>query len=215
MAPTSPWNDARRHASVNNRSIPDQIEYWSRIGKLAEENPDLPYEFIKGILLGLQEIKDGDVREDKTPWRSLRPRNSYVNSSKDPESITSYILQTSAVDSNVPFTFGNETRTWMRRRCASSAPIAREFNPSCQRCLRISCERTTPFTEGVAVLMSRRSAMMRASTRSARDGRTRRIPSPALRPGRRPAPRRRSPESPRCLSSSFADSKAVRERPGG
>jgi len=107
VAPTSPWNDARRHASVNNRSIPDQIEYWSRIGKLAEENPDLPYEFIKGILLGLQEIKDGDVREDKTPWQSLRPRNSYVNSSKDPESITSYILQTSAVNSNFPFTLGS------------------------------------------------------------------------------------------------------------
>ena len=58
--------------------------------------------------------------ELNNPWRSLRPQNSYVNSSKDPESMTSYILQTSAVNSNVPFTLDNETRTWMRRRCASS-----------------------------------------------------------------------------------------------
>ena len=56
-------NDARRYAGVNSRSVPKQIEYWSRIGKLAEENPDLPYDFIKGILLGLQEVKDGDVSE--------------------------------------------------------------------------------------------------------------------------------------------------------
>lgn len=55
--------DARRHAGVNSRSVPKQIEYWSRIGKIVEENPDLPYAFIKGILLGLQEAKDGDVSD--------------------------------------------------------------------------------------------------------------------------------------------------------
>jgi len=56
-------NDARRYAGVNSRSVPKQIEYWARIGKIADENPDLPYDFIKGILLGLQEVKDGDVSE--------------------------------------------------------------------------------------------------------------------------------------------------------
>ncbi len=57
------WNDARRHASANSRSIADQIEYWSRIGKLAEENPDMPYEFIKGIFLSKQEAGDSDLTD--------------------------------------------------------------------------------------------------------------------------------------------------------
>lgn len=45
------------------RSPPKQIEYWARIGKIADENPDLPLGFVKGILVGLEEIKAGDVSE--------------------------------------------------------------------------------------------------------------------------------------------------------
>ena len=55
--------DARRHASLSSRSVPKQIEYWSRIGKIAEENPDLPYGFIKEILLSKQEADDGKLTE--------------------------------------------------------------------------------------------------------------------------------------------------------
>ena len=51
-------SEARRHANTFSRSLPKQIEYWSRIGKIAEENPDLPYSFIKDILLSKQEMKD-------------------------------------------------------------------------------------------------------------------------------------------------------------
>lgn len=51
-------NEARRYGEVYSRSVPKQIEYWSRIGKIAEENPDLPYGFIKDILLALQDVKD-------------------------------------------------------------------------------------------------------------------------------------------------------------
>ncbi len=57
------WNNARRHAGLNSRSITDQIEYWSRIGKIAEENPDLPYSFIKGILLSKQEAEEGELTD--------------------------------------------------------------------------------------------------------------------------------------------------------
>nr|VFK46136.1 MAG: ParD-like antitoxin of type II toxin-antitoxin system [Candidatus Kentron sp. TC] len=46
---------AYRYGTVHHRSAPKQIEYWSRIGKIAEENPDLPYSFIKDILLARQE----------------------------------------------------------------------------------------------------------------------------------------------------------------
>ena len=51
-------SEARRHAEAFSRSVPKQVEYWSRIGKIAEENPDLPYNFIKDILLSKQEMDD-------------------------------------------------------------------------------------------------------------------------------------------------------------
>lgn len=53
-------DDARRSASVNHRSMPKQIEYWSRIGKIAEENPDLPFSLIKNILASRAEKADED-----------------------------------------------------------------------------------------------------------------------------------------------------------
>ena len=54
---------ARIHSTVESRSVPKQIEYWARIGRIAEENPDLTYNAIKGILLGLEDIKIGNVEE--------------------------------------------------------------------------------------------------------------------------------------------------------
>ncbi len=51
--------EAKRHASAFSRSVPKQIEHWAQIGRIAEDNPDLSYEFIKSILLGLQEAADG------------------------------------------------------------------------------------------------------------------------------------------------------------
>lgn len=52
---------ARQYGGVYHRSIPKQIEYWSAIGKIAEENPDLPYSVIKDILIAQQEVVDGQV----------------------------------------------------------------------------------------------------------------------------------------------------------
>ncbi len=53
--------EAGRYAALFNRSIPKQIEYWSRIGKIAEDNPDLPYSFIREILLADQESQLGQL----------------------------------------------------------------------------------------------------------------------------------------------------------
>lgn len=47
--------EAKRYASVYSRSTPKQIEYWAKIGKLVEENPDLPPAFVHDILLAFQE----------------------------------------------------------------------------------------------------------------------------------------------------------------
>jgi len=56
--------EARHYGAVYSRSVPKQIEYWSRIGRIAEENPDLPYSFIKEILLAQSEVADSTV----TTW---------------------------------------------------------------------------------------------------------------------------------------------------
>ena len=53
--------DAVKYAPVTMRSVPKQIEHWIRIGKIAEENPDLPYEFIRGVLEGRSEMNHGDI----------------------------------------------------------------------------------------------------------------------------------------------------------
>lgn len=54
--------DAKRMAAVHHRSLPKQIEYWSQMGKIAEENPDLPFALIKDILIARQE----EATEDYT-----------------------------------------------------------------------------------------------------------------------------------------------------
>lgn len=56
---------AKVYSKVCNRSMAKQIEFWSRIGKIAEENPDLNYEFIKGILFSLEEKKQGLAEDYK------------------------------------------------------------------------------------------------------------------------------------------------------
>ena len=55
--------DAVINGKAQHRSAPKQIEYWARIGKIADENPDLPLGFIKGVLIGIEENKAGDVSE--------------------------------------------------------------------------------------------------------------------------------------------------------
>lgn len=47
----SVYNEARKIARAEFRSIPNQIEFWARIGKCALDNPDLPIGFIKEILI--------------------------------------------------------------------------------------------------------------------------------------------------------------------
>jgi len=54
---------ARLISKLENRSITGQIEHWAHIGKIAEENPDMPYTLIKDILKGLAEIESGEFSD--------------------------------------------------------------------------------------------------------------------------------------------------------
>ncbi|SPF49183.1 conserved hypothetical protein [Candidatus Desulfosporosinus infrequens] len=45
------YDQAKRTALAESRTVPLQIAYWAKLGKLALENPDLPIEFIRDILI--------------------------------------------------------------------------------------------------------------------------------------------------------------------
>lgn len=55
--------EAKRYGAVYSRSTPKQIEYWATLGKIAEENPDLPFTFIKDILLAQREAEEGTTNQ--------------------------------------------------------------------------------------------------------------------------------------------------------
>jgi len=54
-------NDARLYAKAEHRTPPKQIEHWARLGKIAEENPDLPLEFIRELMLSHEEARQGKL----------------------------------------------------------------------------------------------------------------------------------------------------------
>ncbi len=56
-------SDARKFSKVDHRSLTGQIEHWARIGKCAEENPDLTYDLVKEILIGIEELDRGEKSE--------------------------------------------------------------------------------------------------------------------------------------------------------
>jgi hypothetical protein len=55
--------EAKIFSKIDQRSITGQIEHWAKIGKCAEENPDLTYGLIKEILIGLVELEQGESSE--------------------------------------------------------------------------------------------------------------------------------------------------------
>ena len=54
-------SQAKSIGSVMSRSGAGQIEHWAKIGRIAEENPDLTYDFIKDSLLAKAEVDNGMV----------------------------------------------------------------------------------------------------------------------------------------------------------
>ncbi len=58
-------SEAKKFSRIEHRSLTGQIEYWARIGKCAEENPDLSYKLIKEILVGIEELEQGEKSKYK------------------------------------------------------------------------------------------------------------------------------------------------------
>jgi len=57
------YEDAKLHAKAESRTIAGQIEFWAKVGKAALDNPDLPVEFVRDLL-----IARAEGREQATPF---------------------------------------------------------------------------------------------------------------------------------------------------
>jgi hypothetical protein len=53
--------EAKPFAQAMHRSVAEQIEYWARLGKVAEENPDLPINILQDMLVSIEEVKAGNT----------------------------------------------------------------------------------------------------------------------------------------------------------
>lgn len=49
------YESAKAHALAERRSISGQLEFWAMAGKAALENPDLPIDFVKDLLVAKAE----------------------------------------------------------------------------------------------------------------------------------------------------------------
>ncbi len=49
------YNQARATAQAERRTIAGQIEFWAQIGRTALDNPDLPIDFIRDLLIARHE----------------------------------------------------------------------------------------------------------------------------------------------------------------
>ena len=68
--------EARLLGAVDNRSVTGQIEHWARVGKCAEENPELTYRMIKDILIGIEELEQGEFTSSRFMQRSISYRTA-------------------------------------------------------------------------------------------------------------------------------------------
>ena len=48
-------------AKALNRTTPKQIEHWAKIGEMMEDNPELPYKFVKQVIIAKAEKEAGKL----------------------------------------------------------------------------------------------------------------------------------------------------------
>ena len=57
------FESARMFAKPNTRSINQQIEYWAKLGRIGEANPEMSFTEIKMLLVNLEQAKQGMAGE--------------------------------------------------------------------------------------------------------------------------------------------------------
>lgn len=65
---------AKVAAKANKRSVSKQVEYWAEIGRITENNRDLPFEVVKSILKANAEVENGQY----TPMFTQEDWESFI-----------------------------------------------------------------------------------------------------------------------------------------
>lgn len=52
------YREAAIEAKENNITVGEQVALWARMGKAALDNPDLPADFIKDILIAKNQVSE-------------------------------------------------------------------------------------------------------------------------------------------------------------
>ena len=65
------YENAKTHAKAECRTIAGQIEFWAKVGKAALDNPDLPVDFVRELL-----IARAEGRENATPFVAQGQRDA-------------------------------------------------------------------------------------------------------------------------------------------
>jgi len=52
------YREVREYAHAERRMIARQLEFWVRMGKASLDNPDLPTEFVKDLLIARAESRN-------------------------------------------------------------------------------------------------------------------------------------------------------------
>ncbi|MBI5814369.1 MAG: ParD-like family protein [Nitrospinae bacterium] len=52
------YKAAKSQARAESRTIAGQIEFWAKVGKAALDNPDLPVDFVRDLLISRAESRD-------------------------------------------------------------------------------------------------------------------------------------------------------------
>lgn len=52
------YEQAKAHALAERRSISEQVEFWAMIGKAALDNPDLPIDIVRDLLIARAEGRE-------------------------------------------------------------------------------------------------------------------------------------------------------------
>ena len=52
------YREAELEANVNHITVDEQVSLWAKVGKAALDNPDLPANFIKDILIAKNQVSE-------------------------------------------------------------------------------------------------------------------------------------------------------------
>ena len=61
------YEQAKKEAKAEHRTIAGQIEFWASVGRTAIDNPELPVDFVVQALASMKE-----PRSDATPFQPRR-----------------------------------------------------------------------------------------------------------------------------------------------